>query len=281
MTTKYTMLMQQASTPFVAPPGTGVPSAQAVTRVAGWSESWYSSAGVAAGRPIFLALCQLRAACLGANAAIIGQRYQLLGGASSTGHNIFPGLSSNIQDMAGVSLLCSIGTATTGNIRRFALKGIPDAMVYAGEFAPTSAFLNAVNLYARELGQGNWAGKFRDLTVAPWVVTGVVNGVVTMAAPTGVVIGSRVQFVRTKDQYGQKVTNPPGGYIVTGWTDSAHFTVGSFPPRYGPVIGGFLRLFGTPNYYPVDASTFAISRTVLRKVGRPFFGFRGRASKRT
>jgi hypothetical protein len=247
-----------------------------LVRVGGWSETWYSNQAITETRNEFETLCQIRALMLPNSAAVIGQRYQIVGGGSSTSGRVFPGAGGQPADVPQMALMCTMKAAGVPNIRRFALRGIPDAIVVEGEYKPTGAFTTALNRYSTQITDGQFLMRGRNLSTAPFGVVSVdVNGNVVLTAAQTITVGSEMQFVRTTDQYGRTVS---GSYFVETVTDTTHFKLHAY--TFGVVNGGQIRLLTAPGFLAMEIGSLVPVRVVVRKVGRPFGGYRGRASNR-
>jgi len=253
----------------------------AQVRVGGWSETWYCDDTIANVRANFAAVCQVRARMLSNAAAIIGQRYQVLGSGSQTGVQVFPGRAGVPADVPQMGLMLTVPGKDVPNIRRFTLRGIPDAIVVEGEYSPTAAFSTALTQFFGALGRGGFAMRGRDratpptqvISVVPTVVAGNTFGTFTLGTPLTFAVGTKLKFVRTRDIYGRTVD---GEFLVTTATDSTHGVVSLWD--FGDVNGGEVRVSGAPIFPEIESSAFAVGRIVVRKVGRPFNQYRGKAS---
>jgi hypothetical protein len=255
-------------------------SANALVQVGGWSESWYSTMDINAAQGAFENLAQYRAALLSNSAAIIGQRYSIIGGGSSTSGRQFPGRAGVLSDIPQMALLCTCLASGQPNIRRFMLRGIPDDIVYEGSYKPTGAFTTALNTYFTKVTSGSWCMRGRDLTVANTALVGVVigtgaRGLVQTATSLTLLVGQQVQFMRTRDQYGRTIK---GTFTVAEVTDGFNFAVSNW--TYGNVDRGFVRRVGAPIFPVALDGSFTPVRITTRRVGRPFGQYRGRQSKR-
>jgi hypothetical protein len=277
MSFKITLLFQQSTGIDPTQPGIN-------KHIGGWSESVYSGeSDIAVVRAkLFTAgswgigLCPARAALLSQFGQIVGQRILQVApsaGRAQTSNFSFPGGTED-TDVPQMALQCSAAGVGVVNVRHFSMRGIPDAQVKFGEFYPSPAYANAVSVYFTELQ--NWRFRGQDLTAAfADVATIDVTGLVTLPAitvPFGV--GDQVQFRGLKADG----TNQPfslKGFVAAVPTVNT-FTLRNFtaPPSHGGQVrkvSYFLYLMGTP---------MSVDRAAVRKVGRPFFQYRGRRSKR-
>lgn len=245
-------------------------------RVGGWSESWYIDKSPAETRLATIQLCIARANLLPAAAAIIGQRYQVVGGGSSTGGRVFPGGYSPRGDIPQMALLCTMAGTGVSNVRRFALRGIADLIVTEGEYAPGDIFRGNLDLFSRVLAEQQFRMRGRDLNVSTQTVVSIDNtGLVVTGAASGVAANQRVNFVRTRDIYRRPIK---GNYLVDNVLGTTSFHVVGLAGRQ--TVGGFVRLVQPPVYPLMLGGSFAPGRIVPRKVGRPFNQYRGRQSKK-
>lgn len=277
-TYKATMLLEIATNRS----GAATPS---VSRVAGWSESWYIEDVTSDEAQAYLlgpsppggvGLCQARAGLLPSSGRIVGSRLQLTGtkAPSSTYGRTFPGTSGKSTDTPFMALLCA--TLAVGGVkaRRFTLRGIPDVVVTDGEYAPDGTFATALNLFFNQLG--NFSFKGQD-TAAPSFPINTIDGtgLLTTNAANTIAVNDMVKVtgaldatnVRRSGTY--KVTNVMPltfGVQLQGWP-------------FGLCSGGNVQLASVA-FSRVNRATCEPLRVSSRKVGRPFTGYRGRRSKR-
>lgn len=269
---KHTMLLQSATTPSTN---------NAVIRVGGWSESFYDTSPQA---PSFNNLCQARAALLPTGSAIVGQRIQQTdpAGRAQVFNTVFPGTAGTQADVPQMALLMSARATNGQNTRALTLRGIPDARVVSGEYNPSVEFTRALETFTGRLIGGAW--RFRGLVLDAaqfpilWIreVAGSTTGEadITAAAPIpgGITENTLIQVMQTVDDFGIK---RGGRFKAESVSSDGVVRIKNWP--YGNTDGGRVRA--------VQFSTFPIGevglpRVIVRKVGRPFASYRGRASKR-
>jgi len=264
---KLTMLIDYVSDPG----GTG-----AGTRVGGWSESVYWDALGPDTVTGFNTLCQKRAAMLPAGSSVIGQRYQQVDptvGGSSTGGFRYPspGGTGFERDIPQAAILMRIGATGFANKRPMYLRGIPDGQIVGGELRLEPPWKDAFLAYLTELA--GWKFRGRDLT-APTVPIFSIDGTgnVVTEQPITLAVADMVRILRFR---GGSIIN--GRFPVETVTSTTVFKLRGW--NGGSGTGGKIR---KDNYvYPVMArNQMAVSRIVVRKVGRPFFQYRGRRSKK-
>jgi len=267
-TTKCTMLFQLLTGGAVGNEG---------ARIGGWSESWYSDEAISTLPNTFGTLCLRRAAMLPTQAAIIGQRYQQVVPhvkSSQVAAVTYAGASSTNPDIPQMAMLCKVGAqAPNPNIRSWAMRGIPDARVVNGEYVPSAAFTLAFDLFknflqvfqfrARNLLADQAAINFVDATGDVWL-----NSPLTVAPNT------LVQIIKGMNTEGRQVG---GVYQVETAPNSSNFQLRNYD--LGLLQGGTVRVYEI--IYPqVDPVKTQLGRITVRKVGRPFFSYRGRRSNR-
>lgn len=253
-------------------------------RIGGWSEGWYypglSIQGAIDAYTTEInglpALGAARGALLPQGGTIVGQRFQQVnptGPSQSTAFR-FSGEFAQLSDQPQAALLLRVKALNANNVRLHIIRGIPDGQINAGEYFPTAGYTTALNRYISSLG--NWLFRGRDLSIQPTTIFTVSSaGLVTTEAPHGLVVNDLVLIQKTLDEDGLFVsgrfmvsTVGPGtnAFTVTNWTA-------------GVTTGGRVRKDGVV-FPSVNPGQVTVSRSVVKKVGRPFVQYRGRASRR-
>lgn len=245
-------------------------------RVGGWSESWYLDGSIDNVRPTFEALCQIRATLLTSPFAVIGQRYQLIGGGSSTAAKHFPGSMGTANDVPQMGLLCRLPAVGVANIRPFTFRGVGDDQVEQGEKSLTFLFQRSLNTFFRELARFQFRMRGRDLAAPSVRVASVINRVATFSDPLAFVVGDYIQLRDCYTSTGRLVS---GRYQVEATTGNTNATLRGFPSTSSVDLSGFASKYSI--IYPLIAPPPAPSvvRIVVKKVGRPFDLYRGRSSR--
>lgn len=244
-----------------------------VHRTGGWSESHFiDNASFTQVRTLFEALCQERALLLPTGASITGQRYQLINpiGASQSQATLFPGASGLQTDVPQMALLCRVPTIGARNISRLTLRGIPDQRVVEGEYSPSQGFNTALRRFFTQLSSFRMEG--RDLAAENVPTLRIfANGVYRTQDPNAFAVNSVVRVMRAvRDVDGRTVS---GTFVVQTVVDTRNGTL--FDWTGGDTRGGTMRLNGIA-YPQLDGANAAVSRVVVKKVGRPSAGYRGR-----
>lgn len=252
-------------------------SVSANVRVAGWSESWYFDGDVLAAETPAQRLCEARAAILPSNSKIIGQRYQVIGGMSRTSSLIFPGTTRLGNDVPQMALLCRVVAIGTANKKLFTLRGLPDNYVVAGELAAVDQLVPAVRNYLTNVSILGFRFRGRTLTNPQVNILSVAaDGTFQLTADLIYNQGDYLTMMRVKDVFGRSVK---GSFYVLTKTDARNGRFASWPA--GVAVGQNGRVRKLEYQYPQIAGVGSqYLRVVVRKVGRPFDLYHGRAPAR-
>jgi hypothetical protein len=280
MAIKVVIVFQQATQLGNAAPEIGYAPAQ---RVGGWTEHVWGDAdlsltmsrlrdpGRADGWPPLL---PARATILSNNANILGVR--LYQGGAGRGQFIpmaYPG-AGGPEDIPQMALLCAAQNPSSNSVRRWTIRGVPDAQISQGEFSPTSFYSGAVKQYFQALN--NFYYKGQAVVTAYNVFTVSAAGIVQLTVPMPFALNNIITLKNVLDATGVRrggqfmVTSlAPGGngFTIAGWT-------------FGDSTKGSAYIGAGGTFNIGGGNTPAVERTVTRKVGRPFAGYRGRRSKR-
>lgn len=270
--TRMTLFFQQTTAPT---------QGNAAARTGGWSESLYTS--VTPYNPFTSGnWLRFRSFLLPPQASIVGARAQIF---QITGNRITPlgstiyrgvvvGSNGNACDVPQIAL--QVGGAVTGapNSARFTLRGIPDNQIVNGEFSPNPNFTILISQYLSFLSSPTPFGMVaRDLSQVAQRVNGIAAGQLTTQAALGGVANNAtyVRFLRVLDDAGKPIT---GSFLVTNGAGTTTLTLQGMTHTLTHPNG--LARVDALAYYPFSALN--VSRCVVRKVGRPFVQYRGRAS---
>lgn len=280
MLQRVTFLFQQTT----APPNL----AEASPRTSGWSEGFWTEqdlTDMTGGRTWIGEYLRKRAPLLGQQAAVVGCRiavYEISGNklipkGSQTRKFHAPGFSGSDCDVPQLALMFSGTAEDSVNLSRFAIRGIPDNIVKNGEFRDLDGWGARCRLYMNAVSDGGWGFIGRDLTQPLFTIRKIENS--RLYAPTGPMIVPNQSYLRlhkVKDVNGDTIS---GSYRVTDWTGgvNGYYLLEGLDPALKSDGPGSYRLdqIRFCNFDKVD-----IDSVVVRKVGRPFKGYRGRASKR-
>jgi len=248
----------------------------------GWSESFWSQVTFPASSSGFNLLIAKRQNLLPTQASIVGYRmstYTIVGNrfvpvGSSQGRLQKPGRSATLTDLPQVALEMSGTTAAGPNNSRFNLRCMPDTQMVRGEYQPSDTFKNAVREFCDVLVAGQWCFVGRDLTLASQRVLSINGNTVTLAGSIAATLTvDSMRLLNVKDTDGNPVK---GSFRVMDMGAVGVYTVMGLT---GVTAGesGAARL-DRPILCPF--SLVEPNRAVVRKVGRPFEGYRGRQSNR-
>lgn len=255
--------------------------AQANVHTGGWSETFWTDLDGDALLARLAVLAGRRALLLGASASITGYRIQqytiarniLIAGGSSAGGLRLPGFSAAVTDMPQVALEYKCSAAGKNNSSRKTLRGIIDSQIVGGEYQPTTVYRGAVTRFFTELTSGVWSFPGRDLSNPSMRILGITNlGVITVDGVVGIALGDYVRLLRVRDNTGFPVE---GSFEVT----AATLTTITVRDWKGATVGASGRL-RKDNVVMCTISAASPTRSVVRKIGRPTEGYRGRRSKR-
>jgi hypothetical protein len=258
----------------------------------GWSESWWQTNNYNFTIANLQAIAQVRAGCLPKQASIIGFRQALYvisgnkllpNGASVTRVNV-PGNAAYTTDLPQCSLELSGQANGAINSNRFRMGCLPDEQISFGEYQPTVPYGGSVATFLNMLstGQtlGNNVGTFgfpgRDLTQpSVRVVSLTAGGVLTTSAPLAVV--NNVTYIRLHRVY-DVLGNPVKGSYLASNIAANQYQLQGTPGQTVSKPSGTARVDAVVVF---NYASVTISRAVVKKIGRPSQGYRGRRSNLT
>jgi hypothetical protein len=190
----------------------------------------------------------------------------------------FPGPKDAVCDVPQMAFRLSLQCAN-GTRRQLVLAGVPDELVLGGAASFNPASTRNFTILNTILSGG--FGKLGVVRSNPLVnvLSISTGGLVTTLSNHGLNANDTVRFFRTKDVYGVPVQ---GKWKVNGTPPStttfnlAEWNANPINP-YGTVNGGKVRKLAF-EFVGFEDLTFA--GVTIRKVGRPFDQYRGRASRR-
>jgi hypothetical protein len=252
-------------------------------RVAGWSESWINMGGGFNNSSFDKQVSDLldaRAKILAKQGSIVAYRYQTVVPdgrptrsqvylANRVGNADYP---TDIPNMA----FAYRGYSSGQNMRIMELRGFPDSQVVTGEAARDPNMVRNMNAFTKKLVDDGWGfrGIQKDVQTVDINLIGSVGAVSTVDDFACPPVGKKVQILRTKespegdDQFG-------GIFKVLSITDARHFTLQGWDN--GDTKDGRVRSYAH-DFFPFNF--FSEQAVYTRKVGRPFFQYRGRASNK-
>jgi len=257
----------------------------AIPHTGGWTEGFWQLGDIASDDPKIVRLATKRAILLPIEAAIVGYRiglYTIVGNAlmprgTSVGKQLFPGNGGYSLNLPQDALELSGKTADGPNSSRFMLRALPDGMVTAGEYQPTSTFKTAVTLMGQNLVADAWGWVGRNLTNSLANILAYDEDTDSWVFGPGftAVTGD---FVRLIDATANGV-NISGSYRVTAQPQGAASATlaGLSLTADTSNVSGKAR---TDSLRFLPFTVITPSRARVKKIGRPFESYRGRRSNR-
>jgi hypothetical protein len=245
----------------------------------GFSEQFWFN-----GNPIIQAaanaIASFRASMLPIESTVIGLRQQiytvngnkLLPGGSSVVPLNFPGSNNYTLDNPQSCLNLRLQTGGGPNVGRYCMRNLPDEVVVNGEFQPDGAFTANLNIWKNTLAGNGFGFVGRNLAALKTVVLGSDGINLLVGSTAGFNVGDYVRFLKVHAITGGTIE---GSYQIIAITapNKLQFihNIGSDAASGGNVRSDGIGFFAT--------SAVATQRASVRKVGRPFAGYRGRRSK--
>jgi hypothetical protein len=243
----------------------------------GFSESWYTNL---AGDALVTAMdlvSSRRSLILSSNTKIIGYRIGTTTGRSYVVRRERQSPTSNgVSNIPVDSALCQVGIAGTDNRKRFFFHDMPDGWVSGVEINPNR--IPDVNLVVQTLAAAGFLVRYQSNIPAPVPILSIDTlGVVKTTLPITVAVNQSINILNCRDVTGRTVR---GTYVVSAVANPNEFTLAHWTGQQVS-RSGKVRLV---NLVPGAALYLGDSDTVIRggakKVGRPFFQFRGRVPNR-
>jgi len=260
MTVKISMLFQQS---------------QGAERIAGWSENWYANGVVNAHTMDIFFVAQRRVNFLSMQATFIGYRISDLAGGTLIRTYNLPGTMRQAVDIPQMALNVSVGGAGVAQRKVFQLRGIPDVAVDNGLWLPPAGMLASVNAYLSALGtSGAYYRVKKQNTARSNVLSIAPNGDFVFAAGVVPTANQTVQLLRCRDVNGKNLS---GEYLVINDANGLPKRLANWG-NYTVSASGKARI-SDYDYVAVTDGSGTIGRITTRKVGRPFFLYRGRQTR--
>ena len=244
-------------------------------RVGGWSETWYKDGTFTAVNTALKALCTARANLLPIDSEIIGQRVQIPGGRAFTDNSIFPGQAAKKNDIPQMAAQCRILASNGVNAKIFSMRGVPDDLVVGGDLIPGAA-TPLYTAFGNRLGLDSWQIRSRDnQQPTAGIISIGIDGLFTLTNVIPFAVGDYLTLLHVKNTAGRAVT---GNFYVKTVVNPTQGNFANWPGSAVIEVGKVRKLVYVFNN--VDKSTFRLLRVMVRKVGRPFDLYRGRAPVR-
>jgi len=251
---------------------------------AGWSENiWIQNDPDLTAK--ITRLAPLRCSMLPIQGSMIGWRTQsytivgnkLIPGGSASIRQRFPGNARYQCDVPQMCLSVTLPAQGAPNKAQFKLRGIPDGQVTGGEFNELDAFGQKLIDWKNQLIADSWCMLGRNLTNPSSNVLSIVGNVLTVdvALPGVVANTTYIRLRKVKDVLGRPVV---GTFLVTAIAGTSYTLAGwTHPSNVG--ISGSCRVDSLV-VLPIANVQFPTGRITVKKVGRPFESYRGRASRK-
>ena len=245
-------------------------------RVAGWTENWYADGTIANNSMTGTNFFKARTLFMPNNAGISGMRVSDIGGQSKVFTFNEPGGQQTAVDIPQMALNCSVKVQGSPTTKWFQLRGIPDSSVTSGAFRPTQGVSNAIDTFLNGLfGYGVYV-RVKRLTNPRVNITSIdASGNFTIAPGVTPAMNDTVQLLRCKDIHGKNVS---GLYVVIPDANGLPKKLGNWSGKT-VAVSGQLRIL-TYDYLPTVPRTAEYHDITTRKVGRPFFSYRGKRTRR-
>lgn len=241
----------------------------AVTRAAGWTESFLNSEARLPGDAKFDNLVKARARCLATGLAIIGYRVSDLTHQTGTrsGKLFALGGLGEQRDVANVGVQFSAFQGL--NKLRLTLHGIGDDQALAGDALSIKNLQRVFGPFFRELP--NWSQLSRKLDNPRYKIVSIQpDGVVTLDVPNvSIAAGDYVNILRTRSA----VPKGKQKYLVAAAVNGQKTLTLTAWDGEGAVDGEIRKAEMVTVVYPAD---FTFDWVVTRKIGAPSFAQRGR-----
>jgi len=270
-----------------------------VDRTAGFSDSWFQTGSdTFTLTPVDIDLINKRAALLPKTTTVVGARisdvdqYGKTTGKTRTYRMSIAGGQNLECDDPRVSLVYEADGQGLANEFSLFIQNVPDIRVVKGTYNPAATWLTPLRAYFNAIYQGNYVFQGYNLTYpkigVKSIKTDALTGVTTVTTETdcSALAGFYVRFLRTSAW--SKYKPNPNGYPVKAVVDALHFTINNWTRKNenGDIVnlpdsaGGIVTKWGKQPCTPVFTDyTIQNPSAGMRKVGRPFFQYRGRSSQ--
>jgi len=243
---------------------------------AGWGESFFTNqASATAVLTELQTLVNLRVGILGLTANVQAVRAQNIDGLGEANVKILNQAGTfGAVDTPWQSLLVHLKDED-GRRLIYLPRSIPDSQIALGVFAPTPAFVAALNAYLGGIVSGPWQTRRLDRNQPLKQITSISTlGVLTCQQGHGLVAGDTIKMNHANDIHGQPVrgqfvvlTAPtPETATLANWTEQSVQRNGTFRK-----VAYVFKNITSYNY---------TNRVTSRRVGRPFGSPVGRRSRR-
>jgi len=259
-----------------------VPDGAGQSKAGGWSETWYTTDSLVSTLTNngITTWARARSRLLPNTTKIIGARVGEVGtgGRSRIVVLDIPGTQPSATDVPQAAMLTRLNSDNTSNFRSVMLRGLPDSWIVGGALAPVGQLTVARNFFYNYLSNARWLFRCLDLTVTQFPLVSVAaDGTYITSADVTFADTDQVQVLRTV----QTATGRRRGgkYAIQTFTDVRNGKLANW--QWGACVKGTIRKV-TYQYKTFDLAGLSPGSHVaaVRKVGRDFFQYRGRASRK-
>lgn len=246
-------------------------------RTAGFSESWYYDGDVAGAKATINNFANARANLLTANAVIMGARLQEVGGLAQAIKLNVPGVfDRGMEDIPQLAANCRVFSGTNLSKKYFQLRGVPDQTIAGGSIWPEGLWVGRCRTFLATVASLGLKFRARDTTQAQKDVISIdAAGVCTIAAGLVIAQNAEIQILRGRDLNGRSVA---GTYRIINRASDTVFTLGGWR-GVALATRAKARLVAYA-YLGLAVGGGEVVNVAVRKVGRPFGGYRGRSKRR-
>jgi len=244
-------------------------------KTGGYSETWYLDNSPSEINTFTTLWMNRRAAMLPQFCTINGFRLQSVGGKGQLILANIPG-QYPLSDVPQMALNCRCQGANSNNVKFFQLRGLPDDQVSGGTYQPKDTFPTLLNQFFLALYNGGFRFRAVDLSKPKTDILSIdATGAFVLAPGITFNIGDTIDLLRVRNQDGVKVS---GSYYVTGKTNDQN---GIFLHWEGGIVKKKGQARVRAIIYPqIGAQSIQAKNVTTRKVGRQFFQYRGRQTRR-
>lgn len=263
------------------------PSTGANDRSAGFSDGWYQESRGGFGLTTNdMVVMNRRAALLPPTSSIVGARVAELdangkskGRSRPTRLSLSGGAGLDCDDPRMCLQYSCYGFQKSNELQLY-IQNVPDARIEKGSYKPNTDWQTKIRSYMTALTEAGYKFLGFDQDQTKYGVETISNaGAIVTTNPHVFTEGQYIRILRTTPTTRTKFRTDPDGYLVTAAPDAFHLTVQGW--TFGECKGGQIckweKVLCDPTLTDNDIAT---PQVATRKVGRPFFQYRGRVSNR-
>jgi len=246
------------------------------SRVWGFSETWYCALTGDALIAAMDLVSARRVQILSNDSAIVGYRIGQENGRSYVVRKLFaPPDGNDGSNLPVDAALCQCQVDGSPTVKKFWLHDLPDDWINGGNIVASRR--GAIQLVVDAYAAFGFGVRYQQRTASTAnVLTVDALGAVVTQTPQTFAVNNLVTFLNCRDVNNRAIR---GTYAVATRTDDTHFTLAHWP---GNIVSrsGRVRLNSFTVGLARSMGALGVIEGGSRKVGRPFFQSRGRASVR-